>query len=269
MAIPSDLILTGGVYQVDGFDTFVENSATQTGSVFGRVGGSDTTFGFTDDPGPPGSVTTLPTMHGGGVVGAGDGYGGSATASADLTAPGSLFYFCPCTLGSGFNGDTDLGDGGQTPALSIMNSSVVLGYHIFVSLTYSHSADADGDEAFANSDLELLIDDTEVFEAEIWSDTLFGDELNDVLTGGFGANVSDSGVFQTSFVIAPGQTRTLGLDHTWAGLALDVDGSAASSLSASYFLSLDDIIATPEPGTFGLLGAALAVLAFVRFRRRV
>ena len=255
--VPPDLVIIGTMEMDAFFGTFTE---IQTGTFFAREGGLDTIHTFVGPPGdvlPNDSVTGILTDHGGGVVGAGDGFGITYNLSAD-SAPGDLD-------GEGVT-DLFLGAGGGAP-MTVINTSASVFYRVDFSVAYDHDVNAGGADHFVESDLEIEMNGIQLFEAEIISDTFVGNSINKVSAPGFGGLVEDDGVFTDSVTVAPGNTVNIGLDYTGNADAFAPDGTGAAT--ADIFLSLDNIVVViPEPNTLSLVVLGLATTKLFRKKLR-
>ena len=76
--IPLDLTMSGRIELIDS-DVFVKPGGTQSGTFYSTVGGSQTTGTYLDSTVNSGPIDGLLTDHGGGVVGTGDGFGGTSS----------------------------------------------------------------------------------------------------------------------------------------------------------------------------------------------
>ncbi len=261
LAIPGDLTIDADYrFDVRPGETFADGEATYTGTIFSRVGSANTQ---TDTSYSDGSVTggnnpiiaTL-THHGNGVVGGGNGFGGTTT----LTSTRGF---------ASYRADTDLdGTGGSTPVV-ITNNSLVQAYELFFTLTFDHEVTATGPDAVIRSDLDLEIDGFREFNTELISDT-FNENANVIdgeIVGDDGGTLSRSGQFSFSIIVDPDDSWTVGLDYTMETLDIvgfDFYGDGETAGEASYYLSLDNIVAVPEAGAvlqLSCLSIGLAVFA--------
>lgn len=252
--IPSDILVTGS-YLFDVAGSSVLDTGTQSGSFYSITNGIRSESTYLDGSLQSGSnpVTGTFGQHGGGVVGGGDGFGGSSSGSAGVTGPGR------------FRADFDqtLADGAQPFAFS--NSSATQAYLVTMSLTYDHSVTALFGESWVRSDIEVNLNGSNAFtDAEIISDLLYGNEKDGVALGVSGGTVSDSGVRTFSFTLAPLSVSQIEIDYTVVGEAY-ADPDASITASANYFLSIDNFQAVPEPAA----GSCLIIFAIgVCFTRR-
>ncbi len=255
--IPADLTFSGEYLFDDTGGSFVDASGSQSGTLFARIGGTDTTVSYVDDSVTAGTnpLAAVFTDHGGGAVGGGDGFGGTGSGSA-------LFTFRPGL--DEFRADTDQTIADGVAPFTVFNSSATVPYLVTMSLTYDHSVEATGFDAVAESDLELDLNGSSIRDAVVVSDTFYGNEIDDTFTGGFGGTVSDSGVFAFDFVLGPGDTATMEIDYSLEG-ATFFPGSSASG-SITYLLSIDNVVAVPEPAVAVLAGVGGLIAASRRFR---
>lgn len=214
--------------------------ANHSGTIFTRVAGVDTPTSFTDGTvtlGDTNPLSAVFTMHGGGVVGGGDGFGGTSLADAQLDG---LFF-----------ADTD-----QTSVPFSVTNATSTAYLISMSLTFDHTVSASGAATYVRSDIEVNREGDALFAREIFSDTLLGNTINGLDAPGFGGVVSDSGIVQYDFVLLPGGVTAFDLDFTTDNDWLVDDADTMSQ--SSYFFSIDNIQAVPEPGSLALLTLASA-----------
>lgn len=259
LAVPAALDITGR-YSFDDrpFDSYAFGNANYTGSIFSRVGigntQTDTTFANGNVTGGSNPIIDSLTHHGAGIVGDGNGFGGTASLT-------STFGF------AAYRADTDLDGSGDSTPVVITNNSLVQQYQLFFSLNFDHTVNAAGPDAVVRSDLDLEIDGTRTFNTELISDT-FNDDANVIdgeIVGDGGGTLSRSGTHTFSVIVDPGDTTEIGIDYTLE--TLDIFGNnfylaGTTTATGTYYLSLDNVVAVPEPGAFlrfGLLGLALAV----------
>ncbi|MEM9367404.1 MAG: hypothetical protein AAGD07_15545 [Planctomycetota bacterium] len=253
VVIPSDII-AGGNHFFDAVNSFEGPKVSSTGSIYAVVGGGGapttikTYIGDVLSP-DPNAIDTALTHHGNGVVGAGDGFGGSAIIRGTTDVDTS------------FRADIDLDNAspGFSQPLVFFNRSATQSYEVSLSLAYDHDVQASGPDAGIRSDFDLTVNSTKVFGSELVSDTMTGDFFNGPLAS-TGALLEDDGIFQFSMVLSPGQISTVGLDHTIEGPASGFKSGTVTG-NATYFLSLDNVTAVPEPSSV-LLGALLVIGIF-------
>ncbi|MEM6690751.1 MAG: hypothetical protein AAF664_15050 [Planctomycetota bacterium] len=251
-----------GLYRFDSrpSQSFFGPNVEQSGSLYARLDGNDSIERLNYMSGNPGMlmgpnpVGGFLTRHGGGTVGGGDGFGGTARVSANTS------------MMTGFRADTDLdfdrGPPAPTP-LIITNQSVNLSYRVFMSFEYDHEVNTSGPDASVRSDFDVGLDDTRLFNSELISDSE-GNVVDEVdLVGQFGGLLQADGVFQFNFLLSPGETREVFLDYTQE--SRDFSNGQASG-EASYFLSIDNITAVPEPGSLALVGFVVLFATQVRSR---
>ena len=123
---------------------------------------------------------------------------------------------------------------------------------------------AQGADSIIRSDFDIELDGEKIFGSELISDTLTGNWRNGPYPG-HGGTLAESDIISFDFLVAPGATVEVGLDYTLEDFGYGVaDGSVTGS--GSYFLSLDNIVAIPEPTTLSLL--ALSGLTLLLWRRQ-
>ncbi|MEM6690752.1 MAG: PEP-CTERM sorting domain-containing protein [Planctomycetota bacterium] len=264
VTVPSDLFVTG-TYFFDTGTSFVGPNVEHSGSLYstaaGVQGAQELEYmanfddgGTLDGPNP---VFSILTHHGGGVVGGGDGFGGTAIVTADTDEPTDFFADSDLDFSGGL-GST------ATPML-LSNQSTDQAYRIFISFSYDHFVDATGADAAVRSDFDVGLDGVRLFNSELISDTVDGNVIDEVeLVGEAGGRLEASGVFEFDFVLSPGETQGVFLDFTQEGRPDFADGQVDSV--ASYFLSIDNVVAIPEPSSVAML--SMGGLMIVQRRRR-
>lgn len=214
--------------------------ASQDGTIFARQGGDDATVVYEDDDVfGTNPISAIFTEHGGGVVGAGDGFGGTGTAAA--------YHW------GDFRADTDQTPSDGVTPFVMMNDSVDTYFLIEMSLTYDHFVST-RKKSYVRSDLELDLNGESLFDSEIES---YRGRRSD----------SDAGVFTFSFLLAPGDVAEMELDYTFEGYADKYNAYAGGE--SSYFLSIDNVQqVVPEPASIGMFSAVFLVLGLTRSKRR-
>jgi len=213
-----------------------------------------------------GGVTTTSTYAGSTVTGADPLFG-------TLTDIGDGFGFTGSASTSTLNDEFLIG---IDTNLTLGNSSATDTYEVVFGITFSNLANADGDDAYSHSNLELLIGANIEFFSDLLSDPLGGDlidgEYIDPAT--FGDLLSEAGsLLLPTITLTPGAGETLEL--TWTGEGGVYFDPSLAELDLSTFLSVASVTNVtrptndiPEPGTFFLLGAGLLGLPLLRKARR-
>ena len=254
--LPSDVTIFGTyVFDTDG--SFAPPAANQRGAIFSVIGGiEDSRSEYASDIVTSGneSINAVFTHHGGGIVGTGDGFGGSSSVDATDTFS--------------FRADTDLDNSNPLASpLNIVNNSATQRYRFDFSLTYNHQVESTGDDAGLRSDLDLELDGERVFNSELISDTIFGNIVDEVPVAGSGGLLSASGTHQFSFLLDPGQFSRLSLDYTMESADYPFISDGQTVGSASYFISIDNVVAVPEPVGITVFGLGLVAFGFRRRQR--
>ena len=128
--ITSDLTITGTV-DIDEVDSTLDGSASQTGTMDLTSGGTDSQSTIS------GTMVSGSDPLSGSLTDTGDGVGASGSLSGSSDGDGSFFVI-------------DL-------TMEIMNTSLTDTFEITFKITYDNSVDADGIDAFAQS--EFSVDD--------------------------------------------------------------------------------------------------------------
>ena len=175
--------------------------------------------------------------------------------------------------GFGFSGIASMTDdvfsAGFDTYIGITNVSLIDTYEVTFKLNFSNMVNADGGDAYADSELTLFKDGVdEIFFSDLVSDTSFGDTDGGVATGGFGDALSDGGDAFFTYTLNP--SELLELDMSWTLEGGDFAGGLAEA-DLSAFLSVHSVerqaVPTPLPATFFLVGLGLALLPLQRRMR--
>lgn len=262
--ISLDLAITGSVELSTsiGVSPFSDGNVTQTGAISTTVGGATTSHAFSTSPGTADGVddgtTSLPAANPmtSNLTDTGDGIGWDTNLDA-LFETG--FNFNP-----GYDFIVDLG-------LNLANNSLTDTFTITMQLDYSHAADVGGIDAYADSKLDLEVDNVNVFISEVLSDSFFGDALNGVATGTFGDLISDNGTLFFDIILNPGDVALIGGTHQWEGGVFDT-GFSNADVNMDLFIA--DVVCSgncpvvPVPGALLLFSSGLSGLALFHRRRR-
>ena len=262
--ISSDLAITGSVELSTsiGVSPFSDGNVTQNGAIRTTAGGIPTSNGFSTTPGTADGVddatTSLPATNplSGNLTNTGDGIGWDTNLDA-LFETGFNFN-------EGYDFIVDLG-------FSLKNNSLTDTFTITMQLDYSNVADVNGGDAYADSRLDLEVDNVDVFASEVLSDSFLGDALNGVATGTFGGVISDNGIFSFDIILSPGDIAMIGGTHQWEGGVFDT-GFSNADVNMDLFIS--DVACSgtcnvvPVPGALLLFSSGLSGLALFQLRRR-
>ena len=196
-------------------------------------------------------------------------YSGSPTTPNSLTGP-----LTDILDGSGFNGSasvtdtdpvTEFGIGFDTN-ITVLNNT---GSQQTVSfrLDFSNMVNADGDDAFSDSELilqEKLVGDldfTEVFFSDLVSDTSFGDAVGGVGTGLFGESLMENGSQIFSYTLNDSEQIELQMSWTLSGGVFPDVGLAEANLTAELTL-------VPLPGSLLFMVSGMLLLPLQRLLRK-
>ncbi len=215
--LPTGLAISGS-FLFDTVDSQAVNDVTQSGTFYSSVGGVGGTP--TDSRSYTGDSSATPliladfTHHGGGVIGSGDGFGGTAIVSA-----------------SSSSGEADARADVDVFPIGVTNTSGSTTFTVTFAVEFAHEVDAAGADAYLYSDLDVELDSVEIFNSTIVSDTLLGN----FPAGGFGGPVSASGTYLFDVVLAPGESSVIEFDYTMGKQSPSdvgiIDGSATGSAS--------------------------------------
>ena len=252
--ISPDLMISGNVE----FDTVNSSSATGNASQnadMSLVIGGGTTLTSIANVTPTGA-----NPLGGLLTDYGDGVGVSAIGSSTASGVSSTM------LGFFF----DIG-------FSLSISSATDSYQVFFELAFSNFADADGNDAFMDAEINLfnsLL--VEMFFSDLTSDTAFGDKKNGTALATSGATLSDSGTFLFDITLSANASNSF-------SALLKMDGGAFTENSffnsrTSAFISVigaDNLTSgqqppsqVPEPSAFILFIVAITLLQVKRRMNR-
>jgi len=256
----TDIAITGSVElsTTIGVAPFSDGNVTQSGAISTTAGGVTTDNAFSTAPGTANGVddatTTLPASNPltGNLTDTGDGVGYSTNLDA-LFETGFNFN-------EGYDFITDF-------AVNLANTSVGGTFTVTMQLDYSNVADVDGNDAFADSRLDLEVDTLNVFSSEVLSDSFFGDALNTVATGTFGDLISDNGTFFFDVILNPGDTALIGGVHQWEGGVFEAGFSNVDigvDLTIAGVTCAGDCNVVPVPGAALLFASGLSGLALIR-----
>lgn len=230
-----------------------------------------TEVSFDDSPGGEaiGSATQTATME---LVAGGSpqssqiddtNVSGNQTLMGDFTELMDSIEIDAVTSGSV---DAELPGFGFDVFFELSNSSITDAYAVSFTLFYESTANAQGDDAFVDIEMDLLDDNfDDIWFLDMSSDTSFGNYINNTDTGDFGGEVTSSGSQAFTIELNPGDILTLnGQFTTWAGAFAD---NATFASQSNYAIQLTDVQNVtdpnpnpiPEPATLlmflaGLLG---------------
>ena len=233
--------------------SFVDN-ATQSGTMTVTVGGTTTitTYGATSAGFLEGSTVGADPLMGT-LTDIGDGFGVTGAAS-----------------GSGATADAEFGIGIDV-TMTITNNSPTDIYQVTVGIAFGNAVNSVGTDAYVDSEFTLdsrllpaPAPGTEEFFTDIKTDTVFGNEVGGILTGGFGGPLSESGTDTLVLTLNPGDSYIVEGDWTMEGGAYEDASSEAFLEDFNVQLTIQDVI--PEPATLSLL--VIGGLVMLRRRRK-
>lgn len=243
----SDVSISGSVV----YDTVNSNGmgTTQGGSIGRVIGGTSTTTTIAGTT----AMGTNPLL--GNLSDIGDGFSSNFNMFGGVDgSSGELF--------SDFS-------------FSLTNNSATDQYRVSFELDFLNFADADGVDAFADSQFSLRNGGTEIFFTDLTSDALFGDHENSASERGtFGATLNDSGIRVFDFLLNPLASINLSAIAELQGGVFD--GASSFNGQLETFLTVAGVenltsppeppAAVPVPGAVWLFGTAL--LGLFGFKRR-
>ncbi len=194
-----------------------------------------------------GGLSTVSTFNGTTVSGANP-------ISGTLTDPGDGF---------GISADVDaLFDSefaiGIDIVIDITNDSVAIPYELTFEVNFTNKVNSGGSDAWAESELTIDAPFGKVFFTQVVSDTILGNVIGGVETGGFGGNVADNGMSSFKILVDPLATLTIKAYLTQDGGALDID--SAAEINFSSFISVQDVAAVPIPHTGSIISLLMLLL---------
>ena len=263
--ISSDLSITGSVElsTTIGVSPFSDGNVTQQGNVSTTVGGSTSNDAFATTPGAVDGAndgtTSAASLTTGNLIATGDGVGWNT----DLDA----LFQTGFNFNEGYDFIIDLG-------FNLSNNSLTDIFTITMQVDYSHTVDVDGLDAFAESKMDIELNNIDVRApfSEVLSDSLFGDALNGQALGTFGDTVSDVGIFVFDVVLNPGDVATITGTHQWEG---GVFASGFSNVDVNVDFTVADVACqgvcsvVPIPGAAILFASGLSVFGLFRRRGRL
>lgn len=194
-------------------------------------------------------------------------YATDASFTGDNPQAGDLFDLGD---GFGFTGDASVIDDefavGFDTYINVTNLSLNV-YDVTFKLDYRNSVNADGDDAYADSELTLFDGTGEIFFSDLISDTVNEDQVGGDYTGGFGDALSDIGSEFFTFTLNSG--GMIDLDMSWTMVGGDwesglAEGSLSAYLSVYAVERLGEPTPVPAPSVFSLLALGLILLPLQR-----
>jgi hypothetical protein len=131
----------------------------------------------------------------------------------------------------------------------LANTSATDTFKIYFELTFRNLADADGDDTYAWSELNLYDSSlSELFFSDLISDTFFGDNANGVDLGSFGVELTDSGSFLFNYTLAAGTTDNFSAVMKIEGGDISQSGLfRADAMLNINILDVENLTSTPPP----------------------
>lgn len=185
-------------------------------------------------------------------------YAGDTASANPLSGPLTDIYD-----GSGFTGtasatNAEFAIGFDTEISALNNTSST--QTVVFRLDFSNRVNADGSDAFADSELTLNDDNGEIFFSDLKSDTSFGDAVGGISTGQSGDVLDESGVLFFSYILNSSETVNLFMNWTLEGGDF-AGGLAEADLSAN-------LTVVPLPGSLLFMLSGMLLLPLQRLMRR-
>jgi len=173
--------------------------------------------------------------------------------------------------GAGFSGASgdivdDVFTAGFDLYMDLVNTHATDVYVVTFGLSWSNMVSATGSDAYSYSELSLFDTgtNTEIHFSDLESDTFFGNQVNGVITGGFGGALSDSGAGTFTFTLNPLDVLNLELSWTAEGDDLVGDGLISTDLFADLTIT-DVVVRTPAPTPLLLIGLGMLLISMRKY----
>ena len=243
----SDVIINGSI-TYDSANSFVAGT-TQSGSISSLIGGSSSSSTI--------SGTTISGSNplAGTLTDIGDGFGSTFDMSGSQSGAEGALY--------------------SDYAFNINNNSLTDQYRVSFNISFSNFVNADGSDAYADSQLSLQDVTTlaELFFTDLTSDTLFGDKENGTNLASFGASILDADVIALDLILNPLANIGFGGLNALEGGVFDnvsrFNGSLSSFISVSNVENLTNTgppTGVPAPPTLYLM--AIGLLGLLARRKK-
>jgi hypothetical protein len=211
--IPEAVVITGSTTYDTGSSFSQPPNSSHVGSIALTVDGASNATAFADGAATgtnPLADTFAATGDGVSIIGAG-------------SVPGTAEFLA-----------------GVDTEITLVNNSPTETYEIALAITFANRADANGVNSYLYSEFTIDQGPSEVFFTDVQSDTVFGDELNGVQQGTFGAPVRDSGMETLVLTLPPGASTVLNGSWTLEGGVFSPGSSAAGDYRGA--ITIDRVV---------------------------
>lgn len=239
-------ITISGFAEFDTTSLPFSGTGSQNGEIKSVLGGTKSTTIITD-------VTPTGANPQGGLFSmTGDGVGASAVAMGAAFDLMEDFFF--------------------SFSFDLANASGIDDYMISFGFDFSNTVDADGADAYVDS--EIVLEDTagELFFSDVTSDAFFGDEKNGTALATSGAAISDSGVFDFDVTLLAGDMYSFDGFLKMDGKEFDGGSFSADSTAFIYIKEITKLgapVSVPTPATMLLfLTGSLGLLVRKYFTKK-